>query len=128
MCDELYPIWMQQRPDGYCRGCQLIRQLPDTSRDDVDSSANRMRALSAARQQFDELNPSNTGTMSEDEVGEMVKQLRPLRTPQAEIDEATEVVLEQFAIPMGRCGQDKTPGWGSRHGRSPSSSDRRGVG
>lgn len=51
MCDELYPVWMQQRPDGYCRGCQLIRQLLDSGRDEADESE---RELSAARQQFDE--------------------------------------------------------------------------
>ena len=80
MCDELYPVWMQAHPDGHCRGCQLIRQLPDEGYDDTDDSMNQERELSAARRQFDELNVSNTGTLCEEEIATMVKQLRPART------------------------------------------------
>ena len=96
--------------DGYCRGCQLIRQLPDKGYDDADESVNRERELSAARRQFDELNVSHTGTLCEEEVVAMVTQLRPARTPRQDIEATAEEVIEQFATQMGRCGHDKVPG------------------
>ncbi len=65
---------MQLTPDGYCRGYQLIRRLPDGGWDDEDESEQRVKELSAARQ----LNETNTGgTLDEAEVAAMVKQLRP---------------------------------------------------
>ena len=73
MCEQLYPVWMQQRPDGYCRSCQLVRQLPDEGRDRTDESVGASMELSAARRQFEELDEDNDGVLSEKEVHSMGK-------------------------------------------------------
>ena len=52
----------------------------DNGVDNTDDSAQRGKVVSVARQQFDELNETNTGTLCEEEVQAMVEQLLPANT------------------------------------------------
>ena len=109
MCESLYKRWLQPRPTRHCRGCKLIRKLPDRGFDEEDDSAQREAVVSAAREQFDELDKTNTGTLNEEEVEQMVEQLLPAGSTRERIDETVEEVM-QFAEPAKTCGWEEAPG------------------
>lgn len=51
---------------------------PSAGYDNTDDSVLHEKELSAARRQFDELDATHTGTLNEEEIADMVKQLRPM--------------------------------------------------
>ena len=109
MCESLYKRWLQPRPTRHCRGCKLIRKLPDLGFDEEDDSEQREAVVSAAREQFDELDKTNSGTLNEEEVEQMVEQLLPAGSTRERIDEAVEEVM-QFAETAKTYGWEEAPG------------------